>query len=99
MHGFADLPIRRGCTIIGLLGLIVMVALAHQPVMALRLGAEVAAFLTLGLVLAAWQSTRRVSAHAPARVLRARLLWHADRVAVASLALWASALFLWAMEP
>ena len=72
MHGFADLPIRRGCVIIGLLALGAMSALAHQPVLALRLGAEVAAFLTLGLVLAAWQAPPPLTPQAPARGLRAR---------------------------
>ena len=46
----ADLPIRRGCVIVALMALGAMAALAHEPVLALRLGAEVAAFLTLGLV-------------------------------------------------
>ena len=75
-----------------------MAALAHEPVLALRLGAEVAAFLTLGLVLAARQATRRVTARAPTRLLRARLLWHAERVALAALALWTAALAVWLVQ-
>lgn len=91
----ADLPIRRGCVIVALMALGAMAALAHEPVVALRLGAEVAAFLTLGLVLAARQAPRRVTALAPARLLRARLLWHAERVSLAALALWVGALAAW----
>lgn len=119
MEAFADHAIRRACVGAGAVGLSVMAALAFDPVLALRTGAEIAAFLVLGLALAAWRAParsvraagldaslreaglpRRRDAAAMARdtlpaVLRDRLLWHAERVALAALALWGAALGLW----
>lgn len=119
LEAFADHAIRRACVGAGAVALSVMAALAFDPVLALRTGAEIAAFLVLGLALAAWRAParsvraagldsalreaglpRRRLASALARdalpvVLRERLLWHAERVAVAAVALWGAALAAW----
>lgn len=119
MEAYADGCIRRGCAVVGLAGFAAMLALAPDAVLACRTGAEVAAFLVIGLVLAAWRSpSRRLpedSVHALLResglprgrhaaasaqaeladAMRARLLWHAERVAAVAMALWLLSLLIW----
>lgn len=114
----ADLSIRRACGFAGLAVATVMMGLSYDMPLALRIGAQLLALLTLGLVIAALRAPHRNLRHsevyallkhaglprgrlaAPdtqrqiASVLRARLYWHAERVAAAALGLWAVAALL-----
>ncbi|MFL1462337.1 hypothetical protein ACI6QG_09055 [Roseococcus sp. DSY-14] len=93
--GADDAAIRRTCAGVGLLAAAAALALAPEAALALRMGAQAAALLTLGLLLAAWRVPHRTRRHGRLRQhLRPRLLWHAERVALAALALWAATLAL-----
>jgi hypothetical protein len=55
----ADLSIRRACGFAGLAIFMVMLGLSYDLALALRMGAELTALLTLGLIFAGWRATRR----------------------------------------
>lgn len=115
----ADLGIRRALAFAGLAVALTVLALAFQPVMALRTGAVLTAAIWAFLWLAAlraphrdirrtelWTMLSGAQAEAVRRLLRGnpqdllgtllrdRLLWHADRMAVVALGFWTAALLL-----
>ncbi|MBX9592865.1 MAG: hypothetical protein K2X46_00770 [Roseomonas sp.] len=107
----ADYVIRRALGFAGLAAATLMLALSFDLVLALRMGAWVAAATLVGLLIQAHRVPRSNMRHSElwalavghgvadrlpdqgrgammAAIMRARLLWHADRVAALALALW-----------
>ncbi len=63
IDSLADLSIRRACAFFGLAMATVMISLSFDPVLAFRTGGEMAALLTLGLLVSAWRAPRRNIQH------------------------------------
>ncbi|MBY0336290.1 MAG: hypothetical protein K2X11_06730 [Acetobacteraceae bacterium] len=63
LETYADLSIRRACGFVGLAIITVMVALSFEMSLSLRVGAEMSAFLCIGLALAGWRAPYRNLRH------------------------------------
>lgn len=102
LESFADISIRRACAFVGLGVAVVMLALSFDMVLALRIGAEIIAFLVLGLALTAWRAPRRNLRHSEVyALLRAAGLPRATLAAAETQALLAEVLrerLLWHAE-
>lgn len=63
MESYADVSIRRAIGFVSLAVGVVMIALSFEPVLSLRTGAEMSAFLVIGLALAGWRAPHRNLRH------------------------------------
>ena len=63
LQTYADLSIRRACGFVGLAIITVMIALSFEMSLSFRVGAEMSAFLCIGLALAGWRAPYRILRH------------------------------------